>query len=36
MTDHTDLLVQFSNALATRAETAKNAVVAVRLRMGGI
>jgi S1-C subfamily serine protease len=32
MTDQADLLTQFSNALATRAEAAKNAVVAVRLR----
>jgi S1-C subfamily serine protease len=31
MTDHADLLAQFSNALATRAEAAKNAVVAIRL-----
>jgi len=32
MTDQADLLTQFSNALATRAEAAKNAIVAVRLR----
>ena len=32
MTDQADLLTQFSNALATRAEAAKSAVVAVRLR----
>jgi S1-C subfamily serine protease len=31
MTDQADLLTQFSNALATRAELAKNAVVAIRL-----
>jgi S1-C subfamily serine protease len=31
MTDQPDLLAQFSNALATRAEAAKNAVVAIRL-----
>jgi S1-C subfamily serine protease len=31
MTDQADLLAQFSNALATRAEAAKNAVVAIRL-----
>jgi S1-C subfamily serine protease len=31
MSDQADLLTQFSNALATRAETAKNAVVAIRL-----
>jgi S1-C subfamily serine protease len=31
MTDQADLLAQFSNALATRAELAKNAVVAIRL-----
>src|ERR1700694_2794000 len=31
MTDQADLLTQFSNALAARAEAAKNAVVAVRL-----
>jgi S1-C subfamily serine protease len=31
MTDQADLLTQFSNALATRAEAAKNAIVAVRL-----
>ena len=34
MTDQPDLLVQFSNALATRAELAKGAVVAVRLAHG--
>jgi S1-C subfamily serine protease len=34
MTDQADLLVQFSNALATRAEAAKNAVVAIRLAHG--
>ena len=32
MTDQADLLTQFSNALETRAEAAKNAIVAVRLR----
>src|SRR5260370_40216530 len=31
MTDQADLLGQFSNALAARAELAKNAVVAIRL-----
>src|SRR6202011_2344728 len=31
MTDQADLLAQFSNALATRAELAKSAVVAIRL-----
>jgi S1-C subfamily serine protease len=31
MTDQADVLTQFSNALATRAELAKNAVVAIRL-----
>jgi S1-C subfamily serine protease len=31
MTDQADLLVQFSNALATRAEAAKDAIVAIRL-----
>ena len=31
MTDQADLLAQFSSALATRAEAAKNAVVAIRL-----
>ena len=31
MTDQADPLVQFSNALATRAEASKNAVVAIRL-----
>lgn len=31
MTNQADLLGQFSNALATRAEAAKNAVVAIRL-----
>src|SRR5258708_2160324 len=34
MTDPTDLLAQFSDALATRAEAAKNAVVAIRLAHG--
>ncbi len=34
MTDQTDLLAQFSNALATRAEAAKNTVVAIRLAHG--
>jgi len=34
MTDQSDLLAQFSNALATRAEAAKNAVVAIRLAHG--
>ena len=34
MTDQADPLVQFSNALAARAETAKNAVVAIRLAHG--
>ena len=34
MTDQADLLVQFSNALATRAEAASNAVVAIRLTHG--
>src|SRR3979490_1858934 len=34
MTDQADLLVQFSNALATRAEAANNAVVAIRLAHG--
>jgi S1-C subfamily serine protease len=34
MTDQPDLLVQFSNALATRAELAKGAVVAIRLAHG--
>jgi hypothetical protein len=29
VTDKADLLAQFSNALATRAEAAKNAVVAI-------
>src|ERR1700716_3535635 len=32
MTDQADLLTKFSNALATRAEAAKNTIVAVRLR----
>src|ERR1700675_1556692 len=32
MTDQADLLTQLSNALAARAEAAKNAIVAVRLR----
>src|SRR5216684_3609506 len=31
MTDQADLLAQFSDALATRAEAAKSAVVAIRL-----
>src|ERR1700726_4535602 len=31
MNDQADLLAQFSNALATRAEAAKNAIVAIRL-----
>jgi S1-C subfamily serine protease len=34
MTDHADLLAQFSNALAARAEAAKNAIVAIRLAPG--
>ena len=34
MTDQPDLLAQFSNALATRAEIAKNAIVAIRLAHG--
>jgi S1-C subfamily serine protease len=34
MTDQLDPLVQFSNALAARAEAAKNAVVAVRMAHG--
>src|ERR1700730_1966488 len=34
MTDQTDFLVQFSNALAARADAAKNAVVAIRLSHG--
>jgi S1-C subfamily serine protease len=34
MTDQADLLTQFSNALAARAEAAKNAVVAIRLAHG--
>ena len=34
MADQTDLLVQFSNALAARAELTKNAVVAIRLAHG--
>jgi S1-C subfamily serine protease len=34
MNDQADLLAQFSNALATRAELAKNAVVAIRLAYG--
>jgi S1-C subfamily serine protease len=34
MTDQADLLVQFSNALVTRAEAASNAVVAIRLTHG--
>src|SRR6266446_147279 len=34
MTDQAELLTQFSNALAARAEAAKNAVVAIRLAHG--
>src|ERR1700676_1545261 len=34
MTDQPDFLAQFSNALAVRAEAAKNAVVAIRLAHG--
>ena len=34
MTDQADPLAQFSNALAARAEAAKNAVVAIRLAHG--
>jgi S1-C subfamily serine protease len=34
VTDQPDLLAQFSNALAARAEAAKNAVVAIRLAHG--
>src|SRR6202043_4225319 len=34
MTDQADLLTQFSNALATRAEAAKGAIGALRLRHG--
>ena len=34
MTDQPDPLVQFSNALATRAELAKSTVVAIRLAHG--
>src|SRR5216684_6192675 len=34
MTDQADLLTQFSDALATRAEAAKSAVVAIRLAHG--
>jgi S1-C subfamily serine protease len=34
MTDQPDVLAQFSNALATRVEAAKNAVVAIRLAHG--
>src|ERR1700687_1516318 len=34
MNDQADLLAQFSNALASRAELAKNAVVAIRLAHG--
>src|SRR5258705_1311037 len=34
MTDQANLLAQFSNALAARAEAAKNAVVAIRLAHG--
>jgi S1-C subfamily serine protease len=34
MTDQTDLLAQFSNALAARTEAAKSAVVAIRLAHG--
>ncbi len=32
MTDQPDFLAQFSNALSARAEAAKTAVVAIRLR----
>jgi len=31
MSDQTDLLGQFSNAVVARAETAKSAVIAIRL-----
>src|SRR5882757_8560406 len=34
MTDQANLLAQFSNALAARAEAAKDAVVAIRLAHG--
>jgi S1-C subfamily serine protease len=34
MTDQSDILTQFSNALSLRAEQAKNAVVAIRLAHG--
>jgi len=34
MTDQSDLLAQFSSALAARAEAAKNAIVAIRLAHG--
>src|SRR4030081_2274019 len=34
MTDQANLLAQFSNALAARAEAAKNAVVAIRFAHG--
>jgi S1-C subfamily serine protease len=34
VTDPTDLLAQFSNALAARADAAKNAVIAIRLAHG--
>src|SRR6266487_2311592 len=34
MTDHTDPLAQFSNALAARAEAAKTAIVAIALAHG--
>src|SRR6202165_6370502 len=34
MNDQADLLTHFSNALASRAELAKNAVVAIRLAHG--
>src|SRR3979490_993555 len=34
MTDQTDLLAQFSKALAARAEAAKKAVAAIRLAQG--
>jgi S1-C subfamily serine protease len=34
VTDPTDLLAQFSNALAARAEAAENAVIAIRLAHG--
>ena len=34
MTDQADLLAEFSNALARRAETAKTTIVAIRLAYG--